>query len=686
MAKAKGTPVRAFAIFLLAAVIGAAGGLLGSGFQLGLNWIQQTLTLQETLPDGSVEPLSRAVHDLPWWRVLAVPTIGGLAAGLLLLLLGRQKPPFGISDIIGIVQLRQGVLRLRHGLVQILSSACTIGSGGSIGREGANSHIAATVASLLGRAFRVNSRSNAVLLGCGIAAGMATSYNSPIAGAIFVMEVVLGNFAMDVFAPIVVASVMATMLRHVVLGEQAVYADVLQKDLGVLSWYLVLAALLLGVVCGAGGLLFRGSLQLGKRLFAKLALPRPLALGLGGLAIGAIGLFMPETWGNGIEVIKMIGGTVAETPPSLGLIASLFVWKVIATSLTVGSGGLGGIFTPNLVIGAAFGVFFAHALEWPTGGTPTPQETATFAFVGMAGLTAATMHAPVTSVVLVFELTGHYELVLPVMLCSIVASIVASMLDEDSYYSAALKAKGTQLPKGLEELAIKTTYVRDVMRVDTVTVRDTAGFDEVMHLLANHRGDTVYAVDAQGALVGRVQLQDVKNFINDPTLAAVVIASDLTRPSVTVHPDDSLASVMPRFDDPEIVELAVTTDTEPPRLVGRVRHQDVITGISSEVLGSQRIRTHFLDDSGKRTAGVDLPSGYELATLPVPDAWVGHAIDALPPSELHEVVVVVVVDPAPADGQPTRRAATPDVILQSGQQIVVLATAMAIRRLRTEGA
>lgn len=683
MPRPKGTPLRAFAIFLLAAVIGVGGGALGSAFQHGLTWIQRLLTGVR-----SGEDLSEAVHrNLEWWQVLLVPTVGGLAAGLIVMILGKKKPPFGIADLVVLVQLRKGVIRFRESIVQILASACTIGSGGSIGREGANSHIAATLASLLGRAARLNSRTRAVLIGCGIAAGMATSYNAPIAAAIFVMEIVLGNFAMDVCAPIVVAAVLATMIRGEWLGTGAIYSNCLKAELHTLPSTLALSALLLGVFCGFGGMIFRRALALARNTFARLNLPTPFALALGGLVVGGIGVFMPETWGNGFEVIEdIVGepGAAARIGPTATLLLTLFVWKLVATCATVGSGGLGGIFTPNLVIGAAFGAFFAFGLGAMGFGADLSTELgrerlAVFTFVGMAGLTASTMHAPVTAVVLVFELTGHYEIVLPVMLCSIVASITASLLDQDSYYTAAIRARGEDVPEGIEDLAIRSTFVRDVMRADCLTIDNRASFDEVMDLLSRHRGDTIYVTDDESAVIGRIELQDVKSFINDPTLKSVVIAADLTRPVVTTYVTDSIAMVMPRFDDPELRELPVVTPTAPHRLLGRVRHHDVIATIGGEVLGPQRRNTR-IPVTGRDGRDLQLPAGHRMATLPVPDSWVGHAVDAIPAESRGDVVVVIELRKV-AGGDETH-AATPDLVLQEGSRVVVIGSHEAIRTLR----
>ena len=396
-------------------------------------------------------------------------------------------------------------------------------------------------------------------------------------------------------------------------------------------------------------------------------------MALGGFVVGAIGTFMPEAWGNGFEVIHI----VAHGAPTIGVVLTLFVWKQLATVATVGSGGLGGIFTPNLVIGAAFGALFAYLLR--TIGVADDGQTSTFVFVGMAGLTAATMHVPVTAVVLVFELTGHYELVLPVMLCSIVASITASLIDEDSYYSEAIKRRGEQLPVGMEDLAIRTTFVRDVLRRDCLTVADTARFGEVMRQLGEHRGDTLYVQDQRGGLVGRIELQDVKNFLNDPSLTAAVIAADLTRPVVTARPDDSIAAVMPRFDDPELREIAVVDAQEPPRLLGRVRHQDVITTLGSEVLGQQIRRARVSLDGRTGDEDLRLPAGHDGHPLPVPVAWVGLAGDAIPEASRRDIVLVTAI--RTTNGRPDHVAATPDLVLQEGWQGVVSGTREAAARL-----
>jgi CIC family chloride channel protein len=665
-AAAKGNRLSASGIFMLAAIIGGVGGLLGAGFQKGVRGLWSLLM-------GQGESIVEAARGLTTLEKLLIPAAGGLVAGLFLLLIRNKRSPFGIADIVGLVALRRGTIRLRESTAQILSSACTIGTGGSIGREGANSQIAATIGAGLSRLFKTSSRTRAVLLGCGVSAGMACSYNAPIAAAIFVMEAVLGNFAMDVFAPIVVASVFSTMVRRWLIEPGPLYE--LPNEL-TLDWRLVLVALVLGVICGFGGIAFRRSLKLGRAAFSYLRLPLFLRMGVGGLIVGAIGIRFPEVWGNGFEVIQdTIVGKHGELGSFLGLVFSIMLLKVVATACTAGSGGLGGVFTPNLVVGAAFGAFIGSAVLWlvPEMG----DHRSAFALVGMAGLCAATMHAPITAVVLVFELTSDYGLILPLMLCSIVASIFARLLDEDSYYSEHLRAQGQEIPTGLEELAIKSTYVRDIMRRDLVKLRETATFDEVLDVFTNSRRDTVYVLDADDALLGHIHLHDVKNFINDPSLSSVVIAADLTRAVPTVTADESLASILGRFDDPELGELAVATTDPRPRLSGRVTRRDLIACLSEEVLGHRKLRAKFRVAGRQEADFVQLPEGYVLDRVTVPEDYQGRALDSLDLQGQAGLTVLLVVRSL-ADGTEERLAAEPQVVIEPGTDLVVLGRSEAI--------
>jgi CIC family chloride channel protein len=465
------------------------------------------------------------------------------------------------------------------------------------------------------------------------------------------------------------------MLSRALIRSEPLYASEV-----VLDAKLVFAALLLGVICAFAGIAFRRSLRIGKWVFSKLKLPLFAKMGIGGLLVGAIGLTAhgPEVWGNGFEIIN---DTILQ-PELLGEVD--FLWfvlmlmglKVVATSCTAGSGGLGGVFTPNLVVGAAFGAAFGGAVYglFPDLG----DNRVAFALVGMAGLCAATTHAPITAVVLVFEMTRDYGLILPLMLCSIVASIVARMLNKDSYYTENLRAQGQEIPHGLEELAIQSNYVRDLMRKDVVKVVDTATFDEVLDVFTSSRRASVYVLSEAGILLGHIHLHDVKNYINDPSLSSVVIAADLTRSAPTVTADEPLASILARFDDPDLEELAVASGGSEPRLTGRITRRDVIACLREEVLGDRKLRTKFRTEGRSESDFVQLPRGCELDRVPVPAEYHGRALDSLDLQTTAGLTVLVVVR-ALSDGTEERLAPEPQVILDADTSLVVLGRLEAIR-------
>lgn len=661
-------------IFALAAVVGLGGGLLGVAFQQTLAWCIRLATGQDTSSFVEAATTMGTLHKI------LMPAAGGLLAGLFLLVIDNRRGPFGIADTMRLVVSRRGTIRLRDSLVQILSSICSISGGASIGKEGANSQLGATLAAALSELCRMSSRDRAVLLGCGISAGMAISYNAPIAGALFVMEVVLGNFAMDVFAPMVVSSVMAVLVTRPFQltpgGDgKGLYAI---PDVAALAWWLVLAAALLGFVCGAGAIFFRRSLELGGALFRKLRLPPIGTLTLGGLGVGALGVLYPQVWGNGYDVVHWILEMEADdVRNSMTLMFGIMALKVIATSLSIGSGALGGVFTPTLVVGATLGAGFGGLLGLlPFSGSDLHRI---FALVGMAGLTAAIAHAPITAVILVFELTHDYDLILPTMLCSIIASVIARIIDPHSIYTARLSDEEHMLAGGLEALALQTTYVRDVMRTDPVTIRDTATFDEVMEVLAGTRRDTIYAVDERGRLVGHILLQDVKNFLNDPSLTSAVIAADLTRSPATVTPDQSLATITPHFDDPDLDELAVVTDRDAMQLAGRVTRRDVIAVLSEEVLGHRALRAKLKVEDSEEATYIQLPAGTDIARVDVPDDFAGRVLDSLDTPAEFGFMVLLVVEPQ-EDGSELRRMAEPGTVLKAGSSVIVFGKREAIER------
>jgi len=668
MARAKASPLKAANLFLLAAAVGALGGLLSFVFQWAIRYFQVFRIGEQS--DGTIVEAAAGLE--PWQRVL-VPAAGGLVAALCLMAIRGKRSPFGISDITGIAVTRKGRIRVRESLMQVLSSLSSISTGGSIGRESANSQLGATAGSALGGLFRCSTRERTVLLGCGVAAGMATSFNAPIAGALFVMEVVLGNFAMDVFAPVVVSAVIATLVTRGLhaSSDQALYAT---GNIDLSDWRLVLSALLLGVICGVASIGFRKILRSGKDLFRRLGLPLIVSLPLGGALVGLIGIRYPEVWGNGQHVVvSIINGQY----PLLTMLLAIVILKSVATSISLGSRAMGGLFTPVLVVGAAFGAAYAIGIEAllpldQLGIAPADLHSG-FALVGMAGLVAATAHAPITAVLLVFEFTRNYDLILPVMLCSIIGSLVARLIDRESAFTERLRDHGHLIPGGIEALAMQTNYVRDVMRTDVASVDHTASFDQVMEVFSKERHDNLYVVDDAGTLQGHIQIHDVKSFLNDPSLTRAVIAGDLTRSASAVNPDQTLAAIFDQFDDPDLEEIPVVTEDSPPMLKGRLTRRDVLALLSDEVLGQRVLRAKLKAEDNDEASFVQLPSGAHLARVAVPDAMVDRALDSLDLPAVARLTVLVVIKTSP-DGVEHRVMPEPELVLPAGSSLIVLGT------------
>ncbi len=317
---------------------------------------------------------------------------------------------------------------MRGTLLRGLSSLCTIASGGSIGREGAMVSLSAATGSWIGQLGRFDGDDLRLLLACGAAAGFASAYDAALSGAIFIAEIVYGTLAIRRLGPLMVASVVANVTVHQVLGYKPVYAI---PPLHVASLWELPLFLLMGLALGALAPLFMGVLDGTRRLFKHLPLGLPFKLALGGLIVGAISAWRPEVWGNGYSVVN----DVLQHPWPLALILAVLIAKVLATSATTGSGAVGGVFTPTIFVGALLGLLagsVAHAL-WPGSSLPT-----VYAVIGMGAFLAATTHAPLMSFLIVFEMTLEYQLVPALMLSCLAAYHVSRAIRPRSIYHEAL--------------------------------------------------------------------------------------------------------------------------------------------------------------------------------------------------------------------------------------------------------
>lgn len=417
-------------LLLWAALIGVVGALSTVAFHEGM-------AFTERLATGHPGSLVAAAEALAPWRRALTPALGGLAAGGFLwwsrrLARGRKQ-----SDYLEAIAVGDGRQDVGGTLLRSASSLCTIGAGGSVGREGAMVQLAAATGSWIGRLGRFDGDDLRLLLACGAAAGFASAYDAALSGAIFIAEIVYGTLAIRRLGPLMVASVIANVTVHQVLGYEPVYRI---PPLHVASLWELPLFLLMGLVLGALAPLFMGVLDGARRLAGRLPLGLPLKLALGGLVVGVISVWRPEVWGNGYSVVN----GVLHTPWPLLLVVSVLIAKILATAATTGSGAVGGVFTPTLFVGALLGLLAgsaAHGL-WPGSSLPV-----VYAVIGMGAFLAATTHAPLMSFLIVFEMTLEYQLVPALMLACLTAYHISRAIRPQSIYQEALH-RGTAIEDG----------------------------------------------------------------------------------------------------------------------------------------------------------------------------------------------------------------------------------------------
>lgn len=562
---------------VLAGCVGVMGGMVNLLFHDCIE-LSQRLFLHRT---GDPSNLA-AASSFP--VRLLVPTLGGLAAGMVLFwglrLVGKQ----GSSNILEVVATDDGKLPMRTGLVQAFSSLMSIGSGASIGREGAITQLAATFASKWGQLARWQPYRLRLLTACGAASGISAAYNAPLTGAVFAALIVLGNFSMTLFAPLVFSSVVASMVSRSFFGVQPWYVVPAYdfSRLTQLPWFLVL-----GILTGVMGAVFLKMLAETEVVFKKIPAPIYIRVMLGGLVVGLITLGYPWVWGNGYGVTNAIlqGGFATHQYLWLFLLA-LFFAKFIATLAAVGSGAVGGVFTPTMFLGAALGSFMGTALHLV--GQARGLPTGAFALVGMGAMLAATTRSPLLALLMVCEISMSYSVMPPLMLACVISTIVAGRIHPASIYTEPLRNKGLAVDReNLRPGSATEQTVGDLMRAPVPPLRETATLQEIAERFLTSSNNFLPVVDAKFQLIGVVALQDLKEYLSPGLEVFGVIAYDVMRPApASVTPDQMLMDTLPVMLASEMRNVPVVNSRAENRLVGAVLRAEVL-GMLSEAIAAK---------------------------------------------------------------------------------------------------
>ena len=654
---------RVYAIGLTLAV-GAWGAVSAVAVRYG------GLAVQWLILHDSHEPL-RAARALGFPMIVIVPAAGGVLYGLLVRLFRPGGGGEGTSEIMEAVSLSGSArLDLPKSVKKSVASVVLNALGGSVGREGPIVQLASAGASRLAQALRVPLERRRVLIGCGAAAGMAAAYNAPIGAAMFVMEIVHGNFALEIFGPVVLASVTATMVSWGAFGSGPLYPVPLVPAPTFLA--LPLFALL-GALVAWTGVVFRGGVDYSERLFKKVHLPLEARAGIGGLVVGLLAWWIPEVWGNGYDGVReVLAATVVPT-----VLLPLLIAKIVATSSSLGSGGSGGVFTPALLIGAAAGAVFGLGAD-----TILPALHVAPVFFVLAGMTAAiasTTFAPITAMIMVFEMCQNYGAVMPLAVVTVTATWVARSLRRDSIYTDSLRKRGVDFDVAFEQMALASLRAEDLIRTDTLSVQADAPVSEVLDLFARSRGTAVYVM-RDGRLVGAIDLRDAFQVADSTRRRDSLTASDLVRDVPRVTPKTPLDEVMRRFSQLELAQLPVVALHDPEHLVGSVARRDVVSALDREVLRRRMLLAQYLGATVPSEFGARRGGDLAIDERPVPAAWIGRTLQQADPYRVSGLFVLA-VKPDGGGELPEITPVPVDHLFRVGDRVVLLGSKTSLEQV-----
>ncbi|GLU34584.1 voltage-gated chloride channel [Trinickia caryophylli] len=538
-------------MLLWAVVTGVLGAFATVAFRRCIEFFQWIFT-------GHAGSFVEMARQLPWSVRIWLPALGGLIAGALLLVAERRADKRSNTDYMEAIAIGDGVVPVWQSAWRSVSSLFTIGFGGSIGREGPMVQLAALAGSVIGRLVHFDPPRLRLLVACGAAAGITSAYNAPIAGAFFVTEIVLGSIAMDHFGPVVVASVVANITMREFAGYRPPYE---MPEFPAIAGLEILLFVALGLLCGAAAPQFLRIIELARRHFKQLPLPLPLRLAAGGLIVGIVSVRVPEVWGNGYSVVN----SILHSPWTWQALVVVLLAKLVATAATVGSGAVGGVFTPTLFVGATLGSLIglaAHAL-WPHG----TSGAFAYAMVGMGAFLAGATQAPLMAILMIFEMTLSYQVVLPLMLSCVVAYFVARAIGKTSMYEITLR----RLADEEERMRLRATQMRELIKPANTIVPLNAPVQEMTRLFLEYPVKYLYVTDESGRFCGVVALKDITSDLLDKRDTSSRTAADYLQPEfATLTPDMPISVALQHFLVFQGERLPVIASVREPKLVGAV--------------------------------------------------------------------------------------------------------------------
>ena len=560
-------------MLILAAFLGFLAGFASTFFRWMIEFFETVFSI-EGLSLASIPP------QLYPFLIPLMPMLGGCFIGLICKYFPNAVKENGVHKVMYAVALNDGKVRKRTITSCAVTSSVTIGSGGSAGREGPTVQIGAAIGSALGQLLHLSTERVRVLVGCGAAAGIAASFNAPLAGVLFSLEIILGDFTIHTFSPIIIASVIGTVTGRALEGNEVTFNVPVHELVHPTEIIFYLA---LGILCGIVARLFTFIYFYTQQIFEeKISIPDYFKPALGGFMVGIISIFIPQILGNGYEVMEE-----ALSGQMLWSLAFLLVFmKIMCTSITLGSGGMGGVFAPSLFIGAMLGTAFGSSVHsiFPT----LTASAETYSVVGMGAVAGAVMQAPLTNILMLFELTNDYTLILPIMATCIASSYTYQRFTKHSIYVQYLLNKGINIRHGRETSIMNSIKVRDVMSTDVTTIAQEMPFRNILETISYSKNFYFPVLDNKGDMTGILSFSDIREVIFEEQLGDLLIASELATQKVySLTPQQNLNEAMEMFSQLDVDQLPVVRNDDKLKVIGMLTRGDVMATYNREILVSE---------------------------------------------------------------------------------------------------
>lgn len=604
-------------MIILAAFLGVLAGFGAVGIRLLIEFISEI----SWHGDGS---LLENIANTAWYWKIIIPALGGFIVGPVIYFFAPEAKGHGVPEVMQAIMVKGGKIRPRVALVKAFASAVTIGTGGSVGREGPIIQIGSSLGSTVGQFFQVTKRRMKTLVGCGAAAGIAAAFNAPVAGAIFAVEIILMDFKVNSFSPIVIASVMATVVSHSFEGDFAAFQV---PHYQLVSPYEIGFYVILGLLSGLVSYLFIKILYFSEDVWdEKIKIPDYIKPGIGGIFIGIMALFLPQVMGVGYDSIDLALNSDAIWYISLILIFA----KIFSTSITLGSGGSGGIFAPSLFMGAMLGAFFGHFVH-----LMFPQISAlpgAYALVAMGGLVAGTTRGPIASILIVFELTKETSIILPLMIVVTISMLVSSKLSRESIYTLKLLQRKINIKSKDEQDVMENLTVREVFTENFEVIREDANFNKVVQTILSKRQPYLIVLDKNSKFMGIISINMIKELIFDKDiLKNVLIAGDIADKGILrTNLNETCKNVLEKTSQCNYDGIPVIDDEHKDRIIGFVWRKDINEAYQKEMnqikltstLASKISETNIQNE-------VHFMPGHMLSEIDIPESFIGKSIGEL---------------------------------------------------------